>query len=254
MLGVQGEIHVIGAEAVPVNLFSAYGFSGELVPVVDPDSAITLDALWDNVVTKTVDPTEAAATNVTDFDWDTADGTPDVEPGEVDVNDLSGLLDSTKEIFAPRIEWMSFAKGNPIAVAPGSPDTYTPRSFKSFRSSKVLVADMPSYALIAFSNPSLDQEATAFSTHATTSDWAILENLRNVMNDFWRINTGMVEAGAESPYAQISSAIGDLVSPVMVNPAASLVNPATYTVMCHATWLLDLPGSSIPDTLDPNNE
>jgi len=256
LLSVQGEVHVIGLEAAPTTQFAAFGFSGELIEITDPDTAVTMDVLWDQHVTKTVDPTETAGISTVDFDWDTVDTSPDVEPGEVDANDMTGLFERTKEIFAPQIEWMSFAKGQPVAVAAASPDTYTPRAFKTFRSQKTLMADTPSYALLALSSPALDQHENeaARVTLGNAQRWAILENLRNVMNDFWRINTGMVEAGAESPYAVISSAIGDLVSPLMIDPDTTLLDPMSYTALCRATWVLDLPGSSIPSTLAANNE
>lgn len=256
LLGVQGELHIIGPEAARVDNFHAFGFSGELVPVNDPDTGVGIDTLWDEMVTKTAVATEAYGTSgiTVDYDWDTADTDPDVEPGEVDVNDLTGLLDATREIFPPRIEWMSAAKGNPMSVAAGTPDTYTPRAFKQFRSSRKMVAAQPSYAMLALSAPALDRNIASASTMGTVKDWAILENLRNVMDDFWRINTGMIESGAESPYDFISKAVGDLVSPTMVQPATPLMVSASVTFMCQATWFLDFPGTSVPGTLEGSNE
>lgn len=253
LISVAGELHVIGAEAAPVNQFQAYGFSGEVIPVRDPDTAIDINTLWDQMVTKTVVPTILAGTAVLEFDFDTTDISPDVEPGEVDIHDLTGLLDPTTQIIAPVIEWLSAAKGTPMAVAAGTPDTYTPKSYKTFRSLRKITALEPSFACLAISSPSLDVTEGTFTTPTTPTSWAILENLRNVMNDFWRINAGLVETGAESPYADISSEIGDLVSPPMVNASGSL-DAMTYTVLCKSTWTLDFPGSSIPSRLDANNE
>lgn len=253
LLGVQGELHIIGAEAAPSNQLSAYGFSGELVPIVDPDSGIDINTLWDNMVTKPVAPTTTAATVTVDFDWDTADAAPDTEPGEVDMNDLLGLLDPTKQIFAPHIEWMSFAKGNPIATTAGSPDTYTPRDFKRYRSSRRLIADGASYALLAVSSPDLDNDDTTETTLTSPNSWGIMENIRNVMNDMWRMQTGMIEAGAESPYDLVSTIVGDWVAPNMIDPVSTLLDPMQHTAFCIADWVLEVPDSGIPRTLDANN-
>lgn len=253
LLSVTGELHLIGAEAAPVDAFAAYGFSGEVVPVVDPDGAIDVNLLWDNMVTKPVEPITAAATIGQEFDFDTTQVNPDVEPGEVDLADISGMLDPGKRIFAPTIEWLSAAKGTPMAVVAGTPDTYTPKSYKTFRSQANVSAEMESYALLAVSSPSLDKTQAAATIVNSPQQWGILQNLRNVMEDFWRIQVGMTEAGAETPYAEISTMIGDLVSPDMVQ-ASTFVDPLAYRVLCHATWLLDMPGSSIPGTLAGHNE
>lgn len=253
LISVAGEVHVIGTEGRPVNKFAAYGWSGELVPIMDPDTSIGLNTLWDNMVVKPVEPTTSAGNSTVDWDFETANQEPDVEPGEVDIVDLTGLVDPTKSIMDPQIEWLSAAKGTPIAVFGATPDTYTPRSYKTFRSSRGLVADMPSYALLAFSSPLLGDTQSSVSTPSTIKKWAILENLRNVMEDFWRINTGMIEAGAEDPYSLISTNVANLVAPDMVDPS-DLMDPQTYTFMCRATWVLEFPGSSIPNTLEGNNE
>lgn len=252
---VTGELHVIGAEAQDIDLFAAYGFSGELVPVMDADGALDINVLWDNMVAKPVQPTSTAATDVVDWDTDgPAQTGPDVEPGEVDMKDITGLLDVNKALFQPRIEWMSFAKGAPVSVAAGTPDTYTPRSYKTFQSRRVLKADMPSYALLAVSSPSLDNEQTTKTIINTAANWGVLENLRSIMQDFWRINTGMIEATAESPYDVASARIADLVSPDMINPATTLVAPQAFTVMCHCTWLLEMPDSQVSGVIAAQNE
>lgn len=253
LLSVTAELHIVGAEAAPTNQLSAYGVSAELVPVKDPDSALALDVLWDNLVTKPIQPTLTAGQEQLDYDWDTADATPDTEPGEVDLNDMLGLLDPTSEIFAPHLEWMSFAKGNPIATAAGTPDTYTPRDFKRIRSSRRLVADGPSYAMIAVSSPSLDNDEISKSTDTSQNFWAIMENVHNVMNDMWRMQTGLTETGAESPYDTISLVMGDWIAPDMINPSTSLLDPMQYTAFCIADWVIEAPDTSIPNVLDANN-
>lgn len=250
LLSVTGELHVIGSEAAPTNQLSAYGFSGELVPVIDPDGSIDINTLWDNMVTKPVDPTTTASTTMLEFDFDTGQTDPDVEPGDIDLQDLTGLLDPTKQIFSPHIEWMSFAKGAPIATAAGTPDTYTPRSYKTFRSMRTLEAEGASYALLAVSSPLLGDEQTGENIESTPKAWAIMENIRNVMEDLWKMQVGMVEAGAESPYAEGVSFIAELLAPKMINPASTLLDPMQLTVFCMADWVLEFPGNSIPNTLD----
>lgn len=244
---------MIGAEAAPTNQLAAYGFSGELIPIRDPDSVIDVNTLWDQMVTKPVQPTQTAATSVVDFDWDTADSGPDTEPGEVDVNDLLGLLDPTTQIMAPTLEWMSFAKQFPRAVVAGSPDTYTPADFKRFRSTRNLVAKGPSYAMMAVSSPDLDNDDTTEDVVIGASHWAIMENIHNAINDMWKMQTGATESGAEAPYDIISQIIGEWIAPNMIDPVSTLLDPMQYTVFCITDFVLDVPNAAIPNVLDANN-
>lgn len=236
-----------------MNALTAYGFSGELVPVKDPDSAIDVNTLWDNMVTKPIQPTAVATTSAVDFDWDTADTAPDTEPGEIDLNDLFNLVDDTKEIMAPQLEWMSSAKGFPRSIAAGTPDTYTPSSFKTFRSSRRLTADCPSYALLAISSPSLDNQSVTHNTLSGVASWAVMENIKNVMNDMWKMQTGLTEGSAERPYDFISATIGDWLSPNMIDPSSTLLDPMQYTAFCIADWIFDVPDTGIPRVLDAKN-
>lgn len=253
LLGVQGEIHVIGPEGKTLLQTVVYGFSGRVEPVIDPDGTLAMDTFWDNMVSKPGPVSVTAADNKLDYDWDTTDADPDVAIGEMDINAVSGMPDQGSDIFKGQIEHLSFAKGG-RGWAAGSPDTYTPTDFKTFRSSKKIGAGkLPAYAMLAFSSPILTEEETAHTMLGGTTaarDWAILGNLRNVMQDFWRINTGMVEATAESPYDLASLAIENLAAPEIVQPATAIITTAQYTVVCQAEWLLDFPDAMVKGIID----
>lgn len=256
LISVEGEVHVFLDEETPVKQVRGYGISAEMVPVVDPDDVTALDSMWDNMVTKQSDAVVAAATVGVDFDYDTLDTAPDVEPGEVDLNRMTGLLNPTKRIFEPHMEWMSFAKGpgRGFLRVDSADDHYIPTSYKTFRSRRRLVAEkMPHYALIALSAPSMDDEETSHSSITAAGNWGILGNLDNVMDDFWRINAGLVEAGAESPYAEISAQIEDLVAPPIHQPATGVIGPATsLTFMVACKWVMDFPEESFTGPLKAN--
>lgn len=252
VLSVQGELHVVGEEAQPVDDFMAYGFMAELIPIIDPTTQITFQALWDNVVVKASDPTNSAATNALDFDWDTADTGPAIEPGEMDIDELLGLTQGQKEIIAPRLEWLSWAKSRQGGFAAGTPDSFLPSDFKTFRSKKTVVADVPSAAVIAFSNPLLDDlvEEANFVPPITEGDWYMLANMDHTLIKFAEINAGLTEVGAESPYSQASTLIANLVAPRMLDESTTLYNALTYDVLCVATWVLEFPSDTIPNSID----
>lgn len=253
VLEVTGEIHVIGSEGKTIITTGAYGFSGRVEPVIDPDGVLAMDTLWDNMVSKPSDAVIGAGGIAIDYDWDTTVGAADVEIGQMDVHGVSGMPDQGSDIFKGQIQHLSFAQAG-RGWAAGTPDTYVPTDLKTFRSRKKIGAGkLPAYAMLAFSSPGIDDEETAHTMLGGTTaarDWAILGNLRNVMQDFWRINTGMVEAGAESPYAEMSAAIEDLAAPVLVQPTTDIVLEDTYTVLCQAQWLLEFPDAMVKGIID----
>lgn len=260
LLNVHGELHVIGREQQSTRLFTGYGFGGELVPdPMDDDAALSLETLWDRYVTKTVVATEAHSTTMLDWDWNTSDGEPFLEPGEMDINDVLGLGMATKKIFDPRLEILSFAKGGPQAHAivgdHTADDTYTPRDFKTFNSNNRLVADENSWAMLAVAAPNFERRQTVKNNFGSTGarDWAILSNLRNVLGDFWKINVGMIESGAESPYDIVSSAIQELVTPLMIDndiDNSTMFQDLSWIYVCKSQWTIDYPSDSIPNKID----
>ena len=251
VLGVQGELHVVGEESIGTSLFSGYGFAGQVVPVDDATVALDVQNLWDEAVTKAIDPSSAAGTSTVDMDWDTGDSDPQIEPGEMDVSDLLGLGIREKELIAPRMEWISWAKSRQGGFISGSPDVFHPSDYKTFRSARTIRADVPSMALLGVSNPSLDETQTQVVSLGTVAEWAVLGNLRLAMEQMLIGQIGLTEAGAESPHADIGQFISELAAPDMLTETTSLFKAMAYDVMCTATWLLEMPGSSIPGTIDP---
>lgn len=256
VLGVQGEVHILGPEDFPTRQFTGWGMSGYVEPLVDPDGSITLDTFWDNMVTKPTVPTVLAATNTVDLDFDSTDTGPDVEVGEIDITRMTTDLAPGKVLMEPHLEMLSFAKNRQGGwhAETGETDQWQPTDFKTFRVRRTLLGDekMPAYAMLGLSAPVFDREEVSHTVVIGSREWAQLGNLRNIMQDFWKINVGMAETGAESPYAEASSTIEDLVAPEIVMPSTATVvtipSPG-FTWLCWATWDLDYPDSSVPGLL-----
>lgn len=252
LLSVSGEVHVIGEPDQPTTEFNAWGMSGVVVPVPSPDTSIVYGALWDNVVVKSADPTTVANTVLLDWDWDTPDTTPEIEPGEMDVNDMLGMTENQKEFLPPRLSWVSWAKSRQGGFVAGTPHDYLPSDFKTFRSRKKIVADTASAAMIAISSPLLD-EVELLAAHLTPTNeghWYQYANMTDTLRDFAKINAGLTEAGAETPYSQATVRIEELVARDMLDESSTLYAGMSWTCLVVATWFLDFPGDSLPKTLD----
>lgn len=249
---VQGEVHIMASvEDAPVIGFYGWGFSGELVPIVAADVADAYQDIWDNVVIKASDLTITAATNNLDFDWDTADSGPAIEPGEVDVDALLGMAAGQKTFIEPRMEWVSWAKNKQGGFVAGSPDDWQPSDFKTYRSARRLVADVPSAAILTISNPLLDDTRTAAAdlTPSDEAEWYMMSNMEDTMRELGKFQAGLSEIGAESPGANASALIQELIAKPMVTDSGLYLDIA-WTAMVTATWVIDYPGDSIPRTID----
>lgn len=252
LISVTGELHMVGEESQDTGKYMAYGIGGELVPIVDPETAINFQSLWDDVIVKSNDPSQTAATTRLDFDWVTNDATPQIEPGEMDIDALLGLTQGQKEFLPPRLEWVSWAKSRQGGFVAGTPDTFLPSDFKTFQSKRRLTADTPSALLIGISSPSLDEveENATWLSPSSAAEWYMFQNMRETLRDMAKAQAGLTEAGAESPYANASQLITDLVARNMQDEAATQYNAMSWNALLSATWVLDFPGDSIPNTID----
>lgn len=252
LISVQGEIHMMtSTEDQLIQGFYAYGFSGELVPIVAADVADAYQDIWDNVVVKASDLTITAGTNTLDYDWDTADSGPAIEPGEVDVDELLGMNAGQKTFIEPRLEWVSWAKNKQGGFAAGTPDDWQPSDFKTFRSKRSVVADVPSAALLTISNPLLDdvRAAAANISPSGEDEWYMMANMEDTMKELGKFQAGISEVGAESPGANASAMIQELIAQPMLTDSGLFMDIG-WISMVSATWVIDYPGDSIPKTID----
>lgn len=238
---------MIGAEGMTISKIAGYGFGGELMPLLDVETAVDLNVIWDRMIPKARTVSLTAGALGIDTDWDDVAGTPFIEPGEVDVNNLLGLMEPNKSIFDPRMSYSSWATNKGGWVA-GSPDVFNPSDFKTFRSRRTLKADVSSYGLLAVASPTFDSEATTESSFSFAR-FGLLESLREHIQLATLMQLGLAETGAETPMDVMSSVIEDLVAPQVVQPAAAVIITQQWTFFCRATWLCDSGSSAIPSKL-----
>lgn len=250
---VQGELHVLASiEDQPVLRFYGYGFSGEMVPIVAADEAQAYQDIWEEVVVKASDLTQSSATNTLDFDWDTADTGPAIEPGEVDIDALLGMGQGQKTIIPPRMEWVSWAKNRQGGFTAGTPDDWQPSDYKTFRSKRRLKAEGPSAALLALSSPVFDDIRTSGAHLSPNGEarWYMLQNMADTMRELGKFQAGLSEIGADRPGEDASAIVEELIASPMLDESTTLYENISWNALCVATWVIDYPGSSIPNTLD----
>lgn len=238
---ITGSIHIVGSENRAIATFGAYGVSAYVIPVVDPTSALALKTTWDTMVRKQITAAVNVSSGTIDYEWDIPDTNELIQPGRMDVGQVANMGDEKqKEIIPPRLEMMSFAK-RPIGFVAGTPDAWQPIDYNRFRSRRRATAEEPSYAMLAISNPAMTEVQTSPTTDGTVARWGLGMHLKQLLDDFWRLQVGLVESGAETPYSESVTYIQDLVSPDMLDEASTLYYADAITAMVEATWVMRFP-------------
>lgn len=241
MNGVKSEIKVIGPESTPYNQAAAYGYTGFVVPIIDPDSGADYDAIWDAAIPKDV----AEAANVFDLDTGAADLTPEFELGEPDW--AGGVLDYVSnnpvEIFRKRklLTLADVAVG--YVSVDSATDTFTPvDKFRADIKRNVRV-DTPSMVLFGFSSPSMDVVSTSQKTIPTEDEWTIYRYLRMTLENAFVNLIGMTEAGAETPYSDMADFVGKLIEDTVFEESAGWFAAVAWLVFGHGKFDISVPDS-----------
>lgn len=140
---------VMGVESTSTLGAIVYGLSGYVLPVLDPDTIqATPDLLWDLQVPKD----SAILENTLDYDnLTTAVTTPDVTPGEIDLEQLVDSGNRPVQLFKTE-RMVTFAQ-SPTGFIAGTPDAYFPTDLFAFRVKRQVRVRGPSVVLFALSAP-----------------------------------------------------------------------------------------------------
>ena len=197
---VHMSVDVIGT-SIDVVKAALYGIDMYVLPVLDPDTTITPDAIWDNQVPKD----DAVGSNVLDLDTAAADDDPVFEPGDPSIEKLIGMTTAPTRIFRRR-RILTFAKRASGFIA-GTPNTYIPAEHFATKIGKKVRVENHSIALLGFSSPKTTITDTTFLAVDTNKDWAMLQYLQETAKDMLKQLVGLTEAGAETPYEDAASFI-----------------------------------------------
>ena len=232
---------IVGGEERSILTAMVYGMSAYVIPVLDLNTLdSTPDTTWDNQVPKDDDVAEGAL----DFELDSADTTPDIEVGPSNLSMLVGAKTGPAKLF--RFERVVTFADAPSGFVQAVPDTYVPLARYAFRVKKEVRVEVPSVVLMAVSS-SLLSIATSFVgslyewAPSNAQSWMQLQYLGDALERTAPFLTGVVEAGAESPYQEAAELVARMVEQAYEDGDGAF---ATQTIQAFTatTMSIEVPG------------
>lgn len=221
-----------------------YGISAYAIPIPDPDAAQGYDAIWDTNVPK-MDNNSL----VLDLDAASSDTTPDIEPGEVDWNEVYKFTSAPERLYRST-HILSIADGAPGPMATGGATHWFPRARHRFTLKGGGQAQLPTAVMIALSIPNLDRTIATIAASPTEDEWLLLQLLRDTALDALKHLIGRTEAGAETPYIEAATFLAKLLAPDIHEETAGQFGAVSLEVLCKTKWNMAVPGTLEVGKLD----
>lgn len=171
---------------------------GYIVPVLDMDAGVTPDVIWDNQIPKDVADDTA---DLLDIDFDTADISPVLELGDVNINAMLDFETGPRQTFK-RETILNFPK-SPFGFKTGTPDTYYAMdTFRTKLRAKYTVKT-PSYYLVGLGiSTGADTDGSVFPAINTRGEWMQLTYMQDALHDAMKAMAGLAVSGTQEPYTE----------------------------------------------------
>ena len=237
------DMHIVGGTGQAYNHVYHYGVQGLVIQVLNPDSAMTWEAVWDEQASKDSEYSHATAFDSADMDTELSPSEIEYEPGLVDVNELIGVDQSQNSELFKRRKTISFAS-SPIGWNPASGGTYVPLDHWQMKLRGGPTARGASVAIIGFSSPAMDVRNTVAATEIMPSetDWLIFAFIDVFLEDMFKYLIGSGPGSATDPYQDAQYAITNLLEAATWEPDGDHLQPAAWEVTSEVTWDVTMPG------------
>lgn len=229
-------ISLISDALIGRKVASMYGMHAYVIPLLDPDSGILPDVMWDNQVPKD----KALSEDMLDLDQvDTTDTTPIVEPGIINVEGMLNVQEQPEMVFSrEKIVTWADQKGGYDRTA----DDYAPTDKVVAKLNRAIHVKYPSYFMLAISSPVTTFTSTAWKIMNEDSEWTQLQYMEYTLEDAWKAIVGLTEAADDDPYVDAMENIGEYLE-VFHEETAGAWNQTTWRVFGKASFDITLPGS-----------
>lgn len=247
--GVSLDTQIISTARIPIIEAVAYGLTGYVFPVPDPDAGTDIDALWDAIITKDATLAGGVGADIIDMDHITGDATNEVEWGEPNLEDMLNVSNGPVKIFG-RHRLITFARSK------GGFDTtaedYIPTDEFTSKVDKKVFVDVPSLAVFGFSSPSLNSHVTTKWEPSDEAEWLNLQYMGDTLIDAFKALRGEIETGAESPYAEAEQLLQDVIEQFHEQDADAF-DATVWRVFNQSSWDFSVEGTLMVPQLSPGH-
>lgn len=230
---------VVGPEAMTIIQACMYGISGFVVPILDPDTPDSVDDIWDFLVPKDI----GEGAGVFDLDTSVSDTTPEFNFGEPDMTGIFGVANNEPiEIFRRRKLLTVANSVTGLQVITAASDEYLPTDFFTTTIKKSVRAGRHSFILIGFSSPDASQTDITVKQTIAEAEWVMMTYIETFLENAAQNLLGLVEAGAETPYAEASAFVAELIEDVVHEDTAGAFKASAFNIFTQATFDVSVPG------------
>ncbi len=237
---VWGDVHLVAQTNLDRDLAAVYACGGWIMPTVRATAAVSVDTLFDEMVTKDADASVGAQSVNVDDDPLTADATPFEEPGEPNLSRVYNMGAMAERIYNRERILTIASRGLMEPVASSEVDLWMPTDHFKIRISKKFRVSTPSYLMFAVAVPTLDDMTTTNETSLLAFESRLLENLEMAIELSMPMIVGITEATAETPFAELAQFIEKLVEPTTEEETAGAFAQVIYTVFARFTFEVQL--------------
>lgn len=216
--------HVSLGALVPTTLadFRAYGVEGWVLPIVDPEAAVSFTTIWDNLVPKDTD------VQAIDLDTGTADTTSFFEPGEADWSQLLQIGLRPRRVFQRLRLLSAWGPPNLGQVMLDTTFKWLPRDNFVINLARPIRVSRPSVLVFAIASPAMDDEGTTIESSLAENEWGQIKYIEQVIERAMMDLLGLTEAGATTPWEEATDLLQKHLEPDMVVDAAMLGATTTW--------------------------
>ncbi len=177
------------------------------------------------------------------MDTSGADTAPFYEAGQGSPNQVGGMGNQEpKDRIYRRRQIISFVT-SPRGFLDGTPDTYVPGDAFHLSAKKGWSADYWSVAAVAIGLPFMSEVTTTVPTlPGTEARWLQNKYIEVVLEQAWMEMSGLIEAGAETPWEDAAAFIEDILEPTVIETTAARLQGTTMQALAQLTWDISVPG------------
>ncbi len=236
---VKGHVGLAGASELTLSQGCAYGVEGWILPVEDPDSVQTMNAIWDDFVPKDT------TSDILDLDTATPDSNTFYEPGMIAWEFLFDVGTQPRRILH-RHRMCSPAN----SMIMNRQDTETPFIEHWFPGANERIdvrrpirVSGPSLAVFAVAVPdSLATSATTPVAALGEDRWGQIKYIDNVLERAMMDLLGLTEAGAETPWEEASDLLRSYLEANVLEANAGTMVQMPWTAIGELVFDVIVPG------------